>query len=235
MDFRDPASRFFLLVTCPRNRKEENTIQAKDLLLYAITNRKTDNPDSFLKEVEEAILGGATMIQLREKNASEENFLRYARLLKPLCDRYRIPLIINDKAKIAKAVDASGVHLGESDGEIREARKLLGPDKIIGATAKSVEYALACQEAGADYLGSGDIFGTGSKTGAKRMDMDTLKAICRSVSIPVVAIGGINRDNLPLLKDSGIAGVSVIGGIFGSGDIEENARILRFELDNWSF
>lgn len=204
-------------------------IDEKNLLLYGITDRKNDDINDFKNDIIAAIDGGITMLQIREKDSSFDEFLIFATLAKRICDSYGIPLIVNDNVEIAKDIDASGVHLGEDDQSIIEARKILGPDKIIGATAKTPEYARKCQLAGADYLGCGAVFRSSSKSDAKPMDISTLKEISEKVDIPIVAIGGINGDNVHELNDTGIKGVAVISGIF-DGNIEENARLLKSKM-----
>lgn len=197
------------------------SIKKEELQLYAISNRGDKEVEEFLIDLEESIKGGITLLQLREKDVSFSVYLEVARKVKALCDSYDIHLILNDDVHIAKEVDAYGVHLGAEDLEIDKARKVLGPYKIIGATAKTKEEALKAQEAGADYLGSGDVFGTKSKSDAKRISLDELKQICESVKIPVVAIGGVNHENVMELKGTGISGISVIGALYSDEDVYE--------------
>lgn len=197
------------------------SIKKEELQLYAISNRGDKEVEEFLIDLEESIKGGITLLQLREKDVSFSVYLEVARQVKALCDSYGIHLIINDDVHIAKEVDAYGVHLGAEDLEIEKARKVLGPNKIIGATAKTKEEALKAQEAGADYLGAGDVFGTKSKSDAKRISLDELKQICESVKIPVVAIGGVNHENVMELKGTGISGISVIGALYSDEDVYE--------------
>lgn len=211
---------------------EVKLILERELNLYAITDRKDKPLDKFLLDVKAALEGGVGLLQLREKKATYDEFLKIAREVKALCDSYKVGLIINDNVEIAKEVDAYGVHLGESDQDIEVARKLLGPDKIIGATAKNLERARSAQKAGANYLGCGDIFGTKSKSDAKRISIQTLKEICQSVEIPVIAIGGIDKDNIHELKDSGIVGVAVIGSIFHGDNVFENTRVMLSKSRN---
>ncbi len=210
----------------------------KGLLLYAITDRTwvgttesaQADPDparaGLLRQVEQALRGGATMIQLREKDLPEEDFLREAREMKALCDRYGVPLIINDRVEIARATGAAGVHLGQDDTDLAEARGVLGPDAIIGASARTVEQALRAEQEGADYLGVGAVFGTDTKADAKRITRETLAEICAAVSIPVVAIGGITEQNMSELAGTGIAGIAVVHALFARDDIETAARRL---------
>ena len=175
----------------------------------------------------EALKGGATFIQLREKELDEEHFLEEAKEIKELCRRYQVPFVINDNVEIALAVDADGVHVGQSDMEAGDVRAKLGPDKIIGVSAQTVEQAVMAEQNGADYLGVGAVFPTGSKADALEVSHDTLKAICKAVKIPVIAIGGISKENILELSGSGICGIAVISAIFAKDDIEEAARELR--------
>ena len=199
----------------------------KDLLLYAVTDRHWLNGRTLYSQVEEALKGGATFIQLREKELDEEHFLEEAKEIKELCRRYQVPFVINDNVEIALAVDADGVHVGQSDMEAGDVRAKLGPDKIIGVSAQTVEQAVMAEQNGADYLGVGAAFPTGSKADALEVSHDTLKAICKAVKIPVIAIGGINKENILELSGSGICGIAVISAIFAKDDIEEAARELR--------
>ena len=178
----------------------------KDLLLYAVTDRSWLGEDTLYHQVEEAILGGATFIQLREKELSQEAFLEEAKEIKELCRKYQIPFVINDNVEIAREMDADGVHVGQSDMEAGNVREVLGPDKIIGVSAQTVEQAVLAEQSGADYLGVGAVFPTGSKADAEDVPMETLKAICQAVSIPVIAIGGISAGNISKLAGSGICG-----------------------------
>ena len=199
----------------------------KDLLLYAVTDRHWLNGRTLYSQVEEALKGGATFIQLREKELDEEHFLEEAKEIKELCRRYQVPFVINDNVEIALAVDADGVHVGQSDMEAGDVRAKLGPDKIIGVSAQTVEQAVMAEQNGADYLGVGAVFPTGSKADALEVSHDTLKAICKAVKIPVIAMGGISKENILELSGSGICGIAVISAIFAKDDIEEAARELR--------
>ena len=201
----------------------------ENLLLYAITDRSWLKENETLKEaVKSALEGGATIIQLREKNLSYDEFLHTASELLPLCHSFGVKLIINDNVQICLEANADGVHLGQGDLNAYEARKILGDDKIIGVTAKTVEQAKKAFADGADYIGSGAVFGTSTKSDAKKMDIETLKSITASVDIPVVAIGGICIDNVEKLYGSGISGVAVVSGIFAQRDIKKAAQeILR--------
>ena len=199
----------------------------KDLLLYAVTDRHWLNGRTLYSQVEEALKGGATFIKLREKELDEEHFLEEAKEIKELCRRYQVPFVINDNVEIALAVDADGVHVGQSDMEAGDVRAKLGPDKMIGVSAQTVEQAVMAEQNGADYLGVGAVFPTGSKADALEVSHDTLKAICKAVKIPVIAIGGISKENILELSGSGVCGIAVISAIFAKDDIEEAARELR--------
>lgn len=198
----------------------------KILTLYVITDRSWLAGRTLEQVVEEAIAGGATIIQLREKKIDEQEYISRAQAIKAVCSRYGIPLIINDSVAVAKAVGV-GVHLGASDGDIAQARKLLGPDAIIGATAKTPAQAQAAERAGADYLGSGAVFGSTTKTDAKPMTIAQFDAVCRSVSIPVVAIGGVSAENAGKLKGTGLAGLCAISSVLAAPDIAQAAKQLR--------
>ncbi|MDO5345021.1 MAG: thiamine phosphate synthase [Lachnospiraceae bacterium] len=199
----------------------------EDLTLYAVTDRRWLKGESLYSQVEKAIKGGATFVQLREKGLDFQDFLEEAKEMKGLCRQYGVPLIINDNADIALAADADGVHLGQGDMKAADARRRLGKNKLIGVSARTVEQALLAQQQGADYLGVGAAFSTGSKADAVQMSHETLKAICQAVRIPVVAIGGITRDNVAELAGSGICGIAVISGIFGQKDIQAAAAELK--------
>ena len=199
----------------------------KDLLLYAVTDRHWLQGRSLRQVVEESLDGGVTMVQLREKQLEEGTFLEEAKELQALCRQRRIPFLVNDNVDIALAMNADGVHVGQSDMEALDVRKKLGPDKIIGVSAQTVEQALLAQAHGADYLGVGAVFPTGSKDDAVEVPFETLNAICQAVRIPVVAIGGISKANVEQLRGSGICGVAVISAIYGADDIEGAARELK--------
>lgn len=201
-------------------------IDKKALRLYAVTDRTWLDGRTLYDDVEKALKGGVTLLQLREKNMSTDNFINSAKEIKSLCEKYNVPLIINDNVDVAKAVNADGVHIGQNDMPAHEARKILGKNKIIGVTAKTVEQAQKAEKDGADYLGSGAIFSTTTKGDAKKMDMQTLKSITSSVNIPVVAIGGIDGDNVLQLKGTGIVGAAVVSGIFAQDDIETATKDL---------
>ena len=201
--------------------------KSEDLLLYAVTDRHWLGDKTLYEQVEEAIKGGATFIQLREKNLDEEHFLKEALEIQKLCKKYGVPFVINDNVEIAKKIDADGVHVGQSDMEALNVRELLGPDKIIGVSTQTVEQALKAEAHGADYLGVGAVFPTGSKDDAEVLDHSTLKAICNAVHIPVIAIGGITHDNVKELGGSGICGIAVISAIFAQPDIEHATGELK--------
>lgn len=199
-----------------------------DLLLYAVTDRHWLAADeSLYSVVEKALKGGATFMQLREKNLEEEQFLKEAVEIKGLCAQYGVPFVINDNVDIAVSMDADGVHVGQSDMEAGDVRAKIGPDKILGVSAHTVEQAKLAEAQGADYLGVGAVFPTGSKDDADEVRGETLKEICQAVNIPVIAIGGITADNTPQLAGSGICGIAVISAIFGQRDIEEATKKLR--------
>ena len=189
------------------------------MLLYAVTDRAWAGDRTLEQQVEEALKGGITFLQLREKRLGQEEFLEEARRIKALAALYHVPFVINDNVDIAAALDADGVHVGQEDMEAGQVRKKLGPSKIIGVSAHTVEEALRAEKMGADYLGVGAVFSTSTKGDAKVLRREELKAICQAVSIPVVAIGGIKEENLGELKGSGVSGVAVVSGIFGAKDI----------------
>lgn len=195
--------------------------------LYAVTDRSWLRGQTLLEQVEQALVGGATLVQLREKELDQDTFMREAVDMAKLCHRYGVPLLINDNVEIARRSGADGVHVGQDDMEAASVRSILGSDMIVGVTAKTVEQALRAQEAGADYLGSGAVFGSSTKLNAKPMTKELLKSICNAVTIPVVAIGGINRDNIMELAGTDIDGVAVVSGIFAATDIEAECRHLR--------
>ena len=203
----------------------------KDLLLYAVTDRSWLNGKSLAQQVDEVLKGGATMLQLREKDMNRDEFKAEAVEIKKICDRYHVPLIINDNVDLAVEVGATGVHVGQHDMEAGQVRERVGADVIVGVSARTVKQALAAQAAGADYLGVGAVFPTGTKADATEVGIDTLKAICATVDIPVVAIGGIGTQNVPRLAGSGIAGVAVVSALFAQPNGERAARKLRALLE----
>ena len=195
--------------------------------LYAVTDRSWLRGQTLPEQVEQALIGGTTLVQLREKELDEDAFMREAIEMAKLCHRYGVPLLINDNVEIARRSGADGVHVGQDDMEAASVRSILGTDMIVGVTAKTVQQALRAQEAGADYLGSGAVFGSATKLNAKPMSMDTLRSICRAVEIPVVGIGGIHKGNILELACTGIAGAAVVSGIFAAKDITAECRELR--------
>lgn len=197
--------------------------------LYAITDRNLIQ-SSLGEDIAAAVKGGAGLIQLREKNVTEDEYIAYAREALAVCRSLGAKLIINDSVTACAAVGADGVHLGQGDADPKEARRILGGNAIIGVTAKTVEQARKAEADGADYLGSGAVFGTSTKADAVKMDIETLREIVSSVSIPVYAIGGINAENISQLRGSGIYGAAVVSGIF-KGDIEKNAARLKEEVE----
>ncbi len=199
-------------------------MKRSDLILYAVT---AGSGPGLYKAAEEALKGGVTMLQLREKELKGDAYLEEVLTLKELCRKYRVPFIVNDNVGMALGADADGVHLGQDDLDAKTAREILGPDKIIGVSAHNKEEAVAAEKAGADYLGAGAVFVTGSKSDAKPLKKETLQEIVNAVSIPVVAIGGITLKNMGELKDTGIAGIAVIGAIFGAEDKKGAAEKLR--------
>lgn len=203
----------------------------RGMTLYAVTDRSWLGERTLAQVVEEVLRGGATFLQLREKELDREAILDEAREIQAIAARYRVPFVINDSVDIALACDADGVHVGQNDLMGRDVRALIGPDKILGITANTVELAVAAEKAGADYIGAGAVFGTTTKQNAKNLSLDTLKAICQAVSIPVVAIGGVNADNLPRLAGTGAAGAAVVSAIFAQKDPEEAARRMRTLAD----
>ena len=209
-----------------QNMKSSNTT-TDELLLYAVTDRAWLGNETLYEQVEKSLKGGVTFVQLREKKLDEESFLKEAIEIKELCKKYNVPFVINDNVDIAIKMDADGVHVGQSDMEAGDVRKKLGPDKIIGVSAQTVEQAILAEKHGADYLGVGAVFPTGSKDDAEDVPFETLKAICEAVSIPVIAIGGITKDNVKELAGSGICGIAVISAIFASKDIETATKELK--------
>lgn len=199
----------------------------EDLLLYAVTDRHWLKDETLENQVEKALQGGATFLQLREKSLDDDIFLAEAKEIQKLCKKYQVPFVINDNVDIALAIDADGVHVGQSDMEALDVRKRLGPDKIIGVSAQNVQQALLAQKHGADYLGVGAVFPTGSKDDAEDVCFETLKAICQAVDIPVIAIGGITKENVSELKGSGICGIAVISAIFAQKDIKAATKELK--------
>jgi thiamine-phosphate pyrophosphorylase len=195
--------------------------------LYAVTDRAWTGEHTLMQQVEAALKGGVTMVQLREKTLDRESFFEEALEMRRLCGRYGVPFIVNDDVEIAIACGADGVHVGQSDLEAGKARKLLGKSRIIGVTAKTPEQARAAEAAGADYLGCGAMFVTSTKPDALNITYAQLAEVCASVSIPVVAIGGITGENMPTLKGCGAAGAALVSAIFSARDIEAECRMLK--------
>ena len=206
---------------------KSNNCKKEDLLLYAVTDRYWLNGRTLTQVVKESLDGGVTFVQLREKDLDDETFLQEAKELQTLCKEYKVPFVINDNVDIAVAMNADGVHVGQSDMEAGDVRAKLGPDKIIGVSAQTVEQAILAQERGADYLGVGAVFPTGSKDDADDVSHETLKAICEAVDIPVVAIGGIKMSNVCELKGTGIDGIAVISAIYAQDNIPEATKALK--------
>lgn len=204
----------------------------KDLLLYAVTDRKWLGDETLYSQVEKALKGGITFVQLREKELEREKFIMEAVEIKGLCEKYKVPFIINDNISVAISVNADGVHVGQSDMEAGDVRKLIGTDKILGVSVQTEEQALLAEKRGADYLGVGAVFNTNSKTDADNVSYKTLEAICEAVNIPVVAIGGISKNNAAQLKGTGICGIAVISAIFAQPDIEKAANDLKIQIEN---
>lgn len=189
------------------------------MLLYAITDRSWLKEGESLTDVcREVLDNGATFLQIREKDLDKENFEKEAAELKKLCEKYRVPFVVNDNIQIALDIDADGVHVGQSDIKGRDIRSLIGPDKILGISAGTAEEAVAAEKAGADYIGVGAVFGTSTKKDARNLSIEKLREICGAVSIPAVAIGGISRENVRELDGSGASGIAVISAIFGAGE-----------------
>ena len=202
-------------------------LNKKSLLLYAVTDRKWSDNDPFYTHIEESLEGGVTFLQLREKNLDTDSFFKEAIKIKELCKKYNVPFIINDNVEIALKSNADGIHVGQDDMNAKEVRKLIGNDKILGISVQTVEQALLAQEQGANYLGVGSIFTTTSKDDAKNVSINTLKEICNAVNIPVVAIGGIDKDNIKQLSKTGINGIAVISAIYANKNIKEATATLK--------
>ena len=202
------------------------------LRLYLVTNRYQDSVESFLAKVETACRSGVTIIQLREKNLTTNQYYQLAKQVKEITDAYQVPLIIDDRLDVCLAVDAAGLHIGDDELPVSVARQVLGPEKIIGVTAKTVKRALEAEEGGADYLGTGAIFPTTTKENAPITLISTLKTICQTVAIPVVAIGGLTSENIDQLAATGIAGVAVVRDLMQAEDIEAKAHAFLTKLDD---
>ena len=205
------------------------------LRLYLVTNRYQDSVESFLEKIETACRSGVTIVQLREKNLTTNQYYQLAKEVKEITDAYQIPLIIDDRLDVCLAVDAAGLHIGDDELPVPVARQVLGPDKILGVTAKTVKRALEAEEGGANYLGTGAIFPTTTKENAPITLISTLKTICQTVAIPVVAIGGLTSENIDQLIDTGIAGVAVVRDLMQAEDIEEKTQTFLTKLDDIIF
>ena len=201
-----------------------------DVTLYLVTDSTYNTEESLLHTVEEACKGGVTLVQLSEKNKGGREYLDKAFKVKEITDRYNVPLIIDDRVDVALACDAAGVHVGASDIPVAVARKLMGPDKIVGATAKTVEAAVKAYEDGADYLGVGAIYPTTTKVVTILTKVSTLKDICEAVPIPAVAIGGLNAGNMDVLEGAGMSGMAVVSAIMKAEDPKKNARELKEKI-----
>ncbi len=199
----------------------------KDMLLYAVTDRAWVGSQTLFEQVECALKGGATCVQLREKELSDDEFLREALEMKKLCQKYGVPFIINDNVKVAVACGADGIHVGQHDMQAKNVRAYVPENMILGVSTQTVEQAVLAEKNGADYLGVGAVFATATKPDADVVPLDTLKAISRAVSIPVVAIGGICRENVLRLSGMGVGGIALVSAILGCDDIERECRLLR--------
>lgn len=201
--------------------------EKETMLLYAVTDRMWTGKQTLMEQVEDALKGGATCVQLREKELDEETFLQEAMEMKALCGKYGVPFIVNDNVDIAIKCKADGIHVGQSDMEAGKLRALVGEDMIIGVSTKNVEQALAAEKAGADYLGVGAMFSTSTKLDAENVSFEMAKKITDAVSIPVVAIGGIGKKNMLELKGTGVDGVALVSAIFGAENIEAECKELK--------
>ena len=199
----------------------------KDLLLYAVTDRHWLSGRTLFDVVKESLEGGVTFLQLREKNLDEEHFFEEAVELQELARKYNVPFVVNDNVDIALRMDEDGVHVGQEERAAKDVGALIGEDKILGVSAQTVEQAVLAEKQGADYLGVGAVFPTGSKSDAVDVSGETLKAICEAVSIPVIAIGGITEENVAELSGSGIVGIAVISAIYAKDDIKKAAGNLK--------
>lgn len=202
------------------------------LRLYLVTNRYQDSLESFLAKIERACRSGVTIVQLREKNLTTNQYYQLAKQVKEITDAYQVPLIIDDRLDVCLAVDAAGLHIGDDELPVSVARKVLGPEKILGVTAKTIKRALEAETSGADYLGTGAIFPTTTKENAPITLISTLKTICQTVAIPVVAIGGLTSENIDQLMGTGIAGVAVVRDLMQAEDIEAKTQAFLSKLDD---
>ncbi|MBL4933787.1 thiamine phosphate synthase [Clostridium paridis] len=198
-----------------------------DYTLYLVTDRDMLKNRNIVEAVEEAILGGVTLVQVREKDISTSEFYKVASEIKEITSKNNVPIIINDRIDIALAIDADGVHVGQSDMPASIARKLIGPDKILGVSTATIDEAIKAEKEGADYLGVGAVFSTTTKDDARNVSLELLKEIKETVNIPIVAIGGINSKNVDKLKESNVDGVAVISDILAKEDIKQAARDIK--------
>jgi len=205
------------------------------LRLYLVSNRYQDSVERFLEKVETACRSGVTIVQLREKNLTTNQYYQLAKQVKEITDTYQVPLIIDDRLDVCLAVDAAGLHIGDDELPVSVARQVLGPEKILGVTAKTVKRALEAEEGGADYLGTGAIFPTTTKENAPITLISTLKTICQKVAIPVVAIGGLTSENIDQLAETDIAGVAVVRDLMQAEDIEAKTQAFLTKLDDIIF
>lgn len=217
------SSMFYMVVI---NKEKFMKCEKKDMILYGITDRAWVGKQSLSEQIESALKGGITCLQLREKELEQDAFLQEAYAVRKLCKKYQVPFIINDNVEIAIACKADGVHVGQGDMPPEKVKKLVGDEMWIGVSAHTVEEALEAERQGADYLGVGSMFSTGTKKDVVDTTFETLEEICKLVSIPVVAIGGIQESNLSLLGKTGVDGVALVSGIFGAEDIEETCKRL---------
>lgn len=206
-------------------------LRKEDLELYLVTDSTGLTEEEFLSKVEGALKGGVTFMQIREKERGGAEYIELAAKVHELTKKYGVPLVVDDRVDVAMAIDAEGVHVGKSDIPVKIARKLLGEDKIVGATAKTVPDALKAEQDGADYLGVGAIYPTTTKVKTVLTSVDTLRDICNNVSIPANAIGGLNKDNIDILKGTPIAGICVVSAIMKAEDSETAARDLKSAVE----
>lgn len=207
-------------------RIKDMKCDAKMMRLYAVTDQAWTGEQTLMEQVEDALKGGATCIQIREKELGQEEFLKEAIEIKKLCEQYKVPLIINDEVELAVKCGADGIHVGQKDMEAGNVRAIVGENMIIGVSARTVEQAVAAEKAGADYLGVGAVFTTSTKLDAREVSKQTLREICDAVTIPVVAIGGMNKSNIMELAGTGVDGVAVVSAIFAAKDIKRECEEL---------
>ena len=209
------------------DKEKEMKVEKKQIVLYGITDTSWLHGKTLYELVEEALKGGVTMLQYREKKRKKEEFIEEAKQILQLCQQYHVPFIMNDDVELAKEIGADGVHVGAKDMSPKQARAILGEDKIIGVSARTVEDALQAEQNGADYIGSGAVFTTGTKKDAKPLEKEVLKQICESVRIPVVAIGGIAKENVEQLENTSISGIAVVSALFAAEDVKKEAQDLK--------